>query len=125
MTEIMPMTAYPSKFTQQCFNCDEVIHAGNEVVAGAINFLTKDFVWMHPRCAQLYRVTFGTRDVFDNTWRVASFEQRCKGGCEKFIVPGEKLYRRWTWGDGLAWHLTVECHGCHRSRNGATVELPT
>lgn len=124
MPEILPISEFPSRYTQECYNCHETIHANATVVAGAINFLTKDPVWMHPRCARFYRMTFGTRDVIDSTWRIATLEQRCKGGCEKFIVPGDKIYRRWMWNEGLTFYFTVECHPCYRSHNGAFVEVP-
>lgn len=121
MPEILPSTEYPSKYTQECYNCREAIHAGSYVVAGAINLKTEDPVWMHPACARFYKFTFGIRKVIEQGWRIATLEQRCKGGCDLFITPGEKIYRRWKWDEGATFHFDVECHACHRSHNGATV----
>lgn len=124
MTEVIPVSPFPSQFTQQCVNCREVIYAGDEVVAGALSYFTRDAVWMHPRCATWYRSVFGTRDVVDDGWRVLTQEQRCKGPCQRFIVPGEKAHRRWTWHSEASFTLNFECHACHRARNGAVVSLP-
>jgi hypothetical protein len=124
VTEVLPISPFTSQFTQQCLNCRDAIYTGDEVIAGALSFFTKEPIWMHPRCATWYRRSFGTRDVVDDGWRIVTMEQRCKGGCDEFIVPGEKAYRRWIWHSDISFTLALECHACHRGRNGAVVALP-
>lgn len=124
MPEILPISPFVADFTQECLTCHETIYQGEFVVTGALNHFTNEPIWMHPRCAQWYRMNFGTRAAVDDGWRIIQHETRCKSGCDKYIVPGEKAYRRWVWGEGLTFVLQYECHPCRRSRNGATVELP-
>jgi hypothetical protein len=123
MPETLPVAEYRCRFTQECLTCHEPIYEGTPTIAGALSHFTKDFVWMHPRCATWYRATFGTRFIIDDGWRILTMQQRCKGTCAKFIVPGEKAYRRWRWlsAESDGFELSFECHGCHRARNGEHV----